>query len=78
MAMFLITANNPGGLNSTKKKKQELRNSQVDISLLSVECEIIATVILNGITADLINNVYPGYQCGFRAGRGVTDMIYCL
>lgn len=42
----------------------------MDISLLSVECGIIARVILSGIMIDLINHVYSGYQCGFKAGRG--------
>ena len=45
------------------------------ISLLSIAAKILARVILNRIL-HLVDSVYPESQCGFRAGRGTTDMIF--
>ena len=48
------------------------------ISLLSIAGKILARLILNRIIQHLIDEIYPESQCGFRAGRGVIDMIFSL
>ena len=48
------------------------------ISLLSIAGKILARVILNRINVQLVSSVYPESQCGFRAGRGTTDMVFGL
>ena len=45
------------------------------ISLLSVAGTILAEVLLNRLQA-LSESIIPETQCGFRPGRGTTDMIF--
>ncbi|XP_046978621.1 uncharacterized protein LOC124544203 [Vanessa cardui] len=52
-------------------------NSYRGISLLSVVGKLIGRVILSKLQC-LANRVYPEAQCGFRAGRSTTDMIFTL
>jgi sorting nexin-29 len=47
------------------------------ISLLSIVGKVYARVILNRLQL-LAERVYPESQCGFRAGRSTTDMIFSL
>ena len=47
------------------------------ISLLSTAGKILARVLLNRLNDHVsISNIIPESQCGFRAGRGTTDMIF--
>ena len=45
------------------------------ISLLSVAGKILAKVLLNRLQP-LSESIIPETQCGFRPGRGTTDMIF--
>ncbi|KAI8483937.1 hypothetical protein Bbelb_383270 [Branchiostoma belcheri] len=52
-------------------------NNYRGISLLSIVGKAFARVILNRLQI-LAERVYPESQCGFRAGRSTTDMIFTL
>ena len=46
------------------------------ISLLAVAGKILARIVLNRMTEQLVNSIYPESQCGFRpAGRGTTTIL---
>ena len=47
------------------------------ISLLSIPGKILAKMILNRLL-NLSEEVLPESQCGFRAGRSTTDMIFTI
>jgi len=46
------------------------------ISLLSIAGKILARVLLNRLLKHLEQGHLPESQCGFRAGRGTTDMVF--
>jgi len=47
------------------------------ISLLCIAGKVLARVLLNRLNDHVhSNSVIPESQCGFRAGRGTTDMIF--
>jgi len=47
------------------------------ISLLCIAGKVLARVLLNRLNDHVhSNNIIPASQCGFRAGRGTTDMIF--
>eukprot|EP00745_Piridium_sociabile_P040226 TRINITY_DN767_c0_g1_i3.p1 TRINITY_DN767_c0_g1~~TRINITY_DN767_c0_g1_i3.p1 ORF type:complete len:1045 (-),score=247.16 TRINITY_DN767_c0_g1_i3:182-3316(-) len=48
------------------------------ISLLSIAGKIMARVILNRITSNLLDDVVSESQCGFRRNRGTIDMIFAI
>ena len=48
------------------------------ISLLSIAGKIMARVVLNRITAHLLNDIVSESQCGFRRNRGTVDMIFAV
>ncbi|KAG7305186.1 hypothetical protein JYU34_009222 [Plutella xylostella] len=52
-------------------------NSYRGISLLSIVGKAFAKVVLNRLET-LAARIYPESQCGFRAGRSTTDMIFTL
>ncbi|XP_037296657.1 uncharacterized protein LOC119189933 [Manduca sexta] len=52
-------------------------NSYRGISLLSIVGKLFARVIL-GKLQKLADRIYPEAQCGFRAHRSTTDMIFTL
>ena len=60
--------------------KRKGNRSQCDnhrgISLLSIAGKILARVVLNRLTTEVIDKVYPESQCGFRSGRGTADMVF--
>ena len=58
----------------TKGSRTECGNYR-GISLLSVAGKILATVLLNRLQP-LSESIIPETQCGFRPGRGTTDMIF--
>ena len=61
-----------------KKGKRSLCDNYRGISLLSVAGKILARIILSRVNKHLTDLVYSESQCGFRKGRGTTDMIFCL
>ena len=52
-------------------------NNYRGISLLSIVGKVFARVLLKRLQK-LAERVYPETQCGFRAGRSTTDMIFSL
>ena len=46
------------------------------ISLLASAGKILGRVLLNRLTEQLLDKVLPESQCGFRSGRGTTDMVF--
>ncbi|KAI8491582.1 hypothetical protein Bbelb_307820 [Branchiostoma belcheri] len=52
-------------------------NSYRGISLLSIVGKVFAKVVLSRLQV-LANRVYPESQCGFRAERSTTDMIFSV
>ena len=52
-------------------------NNYRGISLLSIVGKAFARVVLARLQV-LAQQVYPESQCGFRAGRSTTDMIFSL
>ena len=61
-----------------KNGKKSVCDNYRGISLLSIAGKILARVILNGVNGKLTDRIYSESQCGFRKGRGTTDMIFCL
>ena len=59
-----------------KGQRSECGNHR-GISLLVTAGKIMAKIILNRIKA-ISEEVLPESQCGFRAGRSTTDMIFTL
>ena len=47
------------------------------ISLMSIVGKIFARVLLTRLQA-LADRIHPEFQCGFRAGRSTTDMIFTV
>ena len=47
------------------------------ISLLSIAGKILCKVILNRLNTDLLDEIVPESQCGFRKNRGTGDLIFC-
>ena len=52
-------------------------NNYRGISLLSIVGKVFARVILNRLQK-LADRVYPESQCGFRAGRSTSDMVFSI
>ena len=48
------------------------------ISLLGIAGKILARIILNRITEQVLDSVAPESQCGFRKNRGTVDMVFAL
>ena len=46
------------------------------IFLLSIAGKILATVILNQLMTQVLEQIYPESQCGFCSGRDTTDMVF--
>lgn len=46
------------------------------ISLLSIAGKILARILLNRLLGHIVDRVQTESQCGFRANRGTTDMIF--
>ena len=52
-------------------------NNYRGISLLSIVGKLLARVVLKRLQV-LADRVYPESQCGFRANRSTTDMVFSL
>ena len=48
------------------------------ISLLCIAGKVLARVILNRLITNVSETIVPESQCGFRAGRGTTDMVFAI
>ena len=48
------------------------------ITLLESVGKVLARLLLNRITDNICPTVVPESQCGFRSGRGTTDMIFSV
>ena len=48
------------------------------ITLLSITGKILARVLLNRLIPTIAEDHLPETQCGFRANRGTTDMVFVL
>ena len=64
-------------LYKNKGEKSDCSNYR-GISLLSTAGKILARVLLDRITSTVAEEVLPESQCGFRSGRGTTDMVFVL
>jgi hypothetical protein len=62
----------------TKTKVKEETNNYRGISLLSVTGKLLATRILLSRLQVIAEDMYPESQCGFRARRSATDMIFAV
>ena len=48
------------------------------ISLLSIAGKILARIMLNRITKQILDDVVSESQCGFRKQRGTVDMVFAI
>ncbi|KAI0235343.1 hypothetical protein LSAT2_014176, partial [Lamellibrachia satsuma] len=61
-----------------RKGDRAICDSHCGISLLCIADKILARIMLNRLAHHIADNVLPESQCGFRAGRGTTDMIFTM
>ena len=59
-----------------RKGNRQSCDNHRGISLLSIAGKILARVLLNRLLDHLEQGHLPESQCGFRAGRGTSDMIF--
>ena len=59
-----------------RKGSRHLCDNYRGISLLCIAGKILAHVLLNRLTNHLEQGLLPESQCGFRAERSTTDMIF--
>ncbi|KAL8563736.1 hypothetical protein ACOMHN_063504 [Nucella lapillus] len=59
-----------------RKENRQSCDNHRGISLLSIAGKILARVLLNRLLEHLEQGLLSESQCGFRAGRGTTDMIF--
>ena len=64
-------------LYKNKGEKSDCSNYS-GITLLSMAGKILAHVLLNRLVPIITNNHLPVTQCGFRANRGTTGMVFVL
>jgi len=60
-----------------KKGDRKICGNYRGISLLSIPRKVFAWVLLNRLTS-VAEGFLPEAQCGFRVGRGTTDIIFSL
>ena len=58
------------------KGKRDICGNYRGIALLCVVGKILSRIMLSRLTVHISNNVLPESQCGFRAGRSTSDMIF--
>ncbi|KAL8572130.1 hypothetical protein ACOMHN_052927 [Nucella lapillus] len=59
-----------------RKGNRQSCDNHRGISLLSIAGKILARVLLSRLLEHLEQGLLPESQCGFRAGRRTTDMIF--
>ena len=59
-----------------KESKSDCKNYR-GISLVAIAGKILGKVLLKRLTSTIIEPVLTESQCGLRANRGTTDMIFC-
>ena len=64
-------------LYKNKGEKSDCSNYR-GVTLLSIAGKILARVLLDRLIPAIAEEVLPESQCGFRANRGTTDMIFVL
>ena len=64
-------------LYKNKGEKSDCSNYR-GITLLSIAGKILARVLLNRLVPSIAEDHLPETQCGFRANRGTTDMVFVL
>ena len=64
-------------LHKNKGEKSDCSNYR-GVTLLSTAGKILARVLLDRLIPAIAEDVLPESQCGFRANRGTTDMIFVL
>ena len=64
-------------LYKNKGEKSDCSNYR-GVTLLSTAGKILARVLLDRLIPAIAEEVLPESQCGFRANRGTTDMIFVL
>ena len=64
-------------LYKNKGEKSDCSNYR-GITLLSIAGKILARVLLNRLVPAIAEEHIPESQCGFRANRGTTDMVFVL
>ena len=64
-------------LYKNKGEKSDCSNYR-GVTLLSIAGKILARVLLDRLIPAIAEVVLPESQCGFRANRGTTDMIFVL
>ena len=64
-------------LYKNKGEKSDCSNYR-GITLLSIAGKVLARILLNRLIPSIIEDFTPESQCGFRANRGTTDMIFVL
>jgi len=60
-----------------KKGDRKICGNYHGISLLSIPEKVFARVLLNRLTS-FAEGLLPEAQCGFRVGRGTTNMLFSL
>ena len=58
------------------KGKRDICGNYRGIALLCVVGKVLSRIILTRLTIHISNCVLPESQCGFRAGRSTSDMIF--
>ncbi|KAI8516323.1 hypothetical protein Bbelb_049040 [Branchiostoma belcheri] len=64
-------------LYKNKGEKSDCSNYR-GVTLLSIAGKILARVVLDRLISTIAEENLPESQCGFRANRGTTDMIFVL
>ena len=60
-----------------KGEKSDCSNYR-GITLLSIAGKVLVRVLLNRLVPTIAEEILPESQCGFRANRGTTDMVFLL
>ena len=60
------------------KGNKNVTDSYRGISLLSCAGKLVARILLNRLNAEVLDSNAPEEQCGFRAGRSTTDLIFAV